>query len=79
MIELTAELAQTNNFGDTRGGALAGPLGLFIIALLAIATVFLIRHMNGRLRRLPGSFMVGETQPASQDAAPNDAVDAKPQ
>jgi hypothetical protein len=45
-----------NNFGDTRGGALAGPTGLFLIVMLALATVFLIRSMNKRLRRLPASF-----------------------
>jgi hypothetical protein len=45
-----------NNFGDTRSGGLAGPMGLFIIVLLSIATVLLIRNMNKRLRRLPDSF-----------------------
>ncbi|WP_203898435.1 hypothetical protein [Virgisporangium aliadipatigenens] len=45
-----------NNFGDTRSGSLAGPLGLLIIVLLAIATVLLIRNMNARLKRLPESF-----------------------
>jgi hypothetical protein len=45
-----------NNFGDTREGGLAGPMGAFIITLLAIATVLLIRNMNKRLRRLPDSF-----------------------
>lgn len=45
-----------NNFGDTREGGLAGPMGLFIILLMAIATVLLIRNMNKRLRRLPDSF-----------------------
>ena len=43
-----------NNFGDTMSDGLAGPMGLLIIVLLAIATVFLIRNMNSRLRRLPG-------------------------
>jgi hypothetical protein len=54
----TAVLAQepVNNFGDTRGGALAGPLGLFLIVLLLIATVLLIRNMNSRLRKLPREF-----------------------
>ncbi len=52
-----ATLAQNpNNFGDTRSGGLAGPIGLFIIVLLAIATVLLIRNMNSRLRRLPDRF-----------------------
>ena len=45
-----------NNFGDTREGGLAGPMGFFIIVLLAIATVLLIRNMNKHLRRLPDSF-----------------------
>ena len=45
-----------NNFGDTRSGGLAGPMGLFIIVLLEIATELLIRNMNSRLRRLPDRF-----------------------
>jgi hypothetical protein len=45
-----------NNFGDTRGGGLAGPMGLFLIVLMCIATVVLIRNMNKRIRRLPDSF-----------------------
>jgi hypothetical protein len=54
---VSAVLAENvNNFGDTRGGALAGPLGLLVIALLSIATILLIRNMNKRLRRLPQSF-----------------------
>jgi hypothetical protein len=55
---------EVNNFGDTRGGALAGPMGLFLIVLLALATIFLIRNMNKRLRRLPASF----PEPKSRDA-----------
>ncbi|MFC0527984.1 hypothetical protein [Phytohabitans kaempferiae] len=55
MLTAAQVLAQ-NNFGDTRSGGLAGPMGLFIIVLLAIATVLLIRNMNRRLRRLPGRF-----------------------
>jgi hypothetical protein len=49
-----------NNFGDTRSGGLAGPMGLFVIVLLCIATVLLIRNMNKRLRRLPDSFPSSE-------------------
>jgi hypothetical protein len=48
-------LAQ-NDFGDTEADGVAGPLGLVIIVLLAIATVLLIRNMNRRLRRLPDRF-----------------------
>jgi hypothetical protein len=55
-----------NNFGDTRSGGLAGPMGLFVIVLLSIATVLLIRNMNKRLRRLPDSFPV---QPRTQREA----------
>jgi hypothetical protein len=49
-------LADTNNFGDTRDGGLAGPTGLVIILLLVVGTVFLIRNMNARLKRLPERF-----------------------
>jgi hypothetical protein len=55
-----------NNFGDTRSGGLAGPMGLFIIVLMCIAVVLLIRNMNKRLRRLPDSFPTPEE--AERDA-----------
>jgi hypothetical protein len=53
---LGVDIIAVNNFGDTRSGGLAGPMGLFVIVLLSIATVLLIRNMNKRLRRLPDSF-----------------------
>ena len=57
MASVTAlDMLAENNFGDTRSGGLAGPMGLLIIVLLAIATVLLIRNMNARLRRLPDRF-----------------------
>lgn len=63
MIELLA----TNNFGDTReGGGLAGPIGLLIILALAAATIFLIRNMNARLRRLPDKFPPASRGPADK-------------
>jgi hypothetical protein len=55
-----------NNFGDTRSGGLAGPMGLFVIVLLSIATVLLIRNMNKRLRRLPDSF--ADPRPTEREA-----------
>lgn len=56
-VALTGQpLAKQNNFGDTESGGLAGPLGLVVIVLLAIATVLLIRNMNRRLKRLPDRF-----------------------
>ncbi|WBB82397.1 hypothetical protein O7606_13990 [Micromonospora sp. WMMD882] len=51
-----AQVLAENNFGDTRTGGLAGPMGLFLIVLLGTATVLLIRNMNSRLRRLPDRF-----------------------
>lgn len=33
-----------------------GPIGLVIILLMLIATAFLIKNMNGRIKRLPPSF-----------------------
>lgn len=51
-----AQVLAENNFGDTRTGGLAGPMGLFLIVLLGTATVLLIRNMNARLRRLPDRF-----------------------
>lgn len=55
MLTAVQVLAESN-FGDTRTGSLAGPAGLLIILLLAVATVLLIRNMNARLRRLPDRF-----------------------
>ena len=64
-----------NNFGDTRSGGLAGPMGLFIIVFLAVATVLLIRNMTTRIRRLPQSF---SEQTPSVDST-SDVREDKPQ
>ncbi|MFI7435580.1 hypothetical protein [Micromonospora haikouensis] len=69
MLTAAQVLAQ-NNFGDTRTGGLAGPMGLFLIVLLGTATVLLIRNMNSRLRRLPDHF------PAPGEPADAGRVDA---
>jgi hypothetical protein len=77
VIDVLAE----NNFGDTRpGDGLAGPMGLLVIVVLAIATVLLIRNMTSRLRRLPDRFPgPDEAEPtgAGPDAgrAPGQATD----
>ena len=63
-----------NNFGDTRAGGLAGPMGLFIIVLMCVATVLLIRNMNKRLRRLPDSFQDSETARRQAEIARLDAA-----
>jgi hypothetical protein len=72
MIELLA----TNNFGDTRQGSLAGPIGLVIILLLAIGTFLLIRNMNARLRRLPERFP-GQDDSPPDPAPPPDRSDSR--
>ncbi len=65
-------LAQ-NSFGDTQSDGIAGPLGLFVIVLLAVATVLLIRNMNKRLKRLPDEF----PDPA-QPTPPTQPEDSEP-
>jgi hypothetical protein len=37
-------------------GSYAGPLGLLVILLLGIATVFLYRSMSSKITHLPDSF-----------------------
>lgn len=41
---------------DSADGVSAGWLGFLVVVLLGVATVLLIRNMNGRLKRLPKSF-----------------------
>lgn len=54
---LLANVLATNNFGDTReGDGPAGPIALLMILVLAAVTIFLVRNMNSRLRRLPDRF-----------------------
>lgn len=60
-------LADPNNFGDTREGSLAGPMGLLIIAVLGVTTALLIRNMSKRIKRLPESFDKQEPGPANSD------------
>ncbi len=71
-------MVAVNNFGDTRSGGLAGPMGLFIIVLMSIATVLLIRNMNKRLRRLPDSFDPPGTQARDDEIARLEAELAEP-
>ncbi|MBX7269085.1 hypothetical protein KIF24_25715 [Micromonospora sp. Llam7] len=68
MLTAAQVLAQ-NNFGDTRTGGLAGPMGLFLILLLGTATVLLIRNMNARLRRLPERFPAQDPDAPGTDSA----------
>jgi hypothetical protein len=52
----------------------ASPVGLVVILLLAIATIFLIRSMSKRIRRLPASFDPPER--TGDSAATRDVEDA---
>ncbi|WP_045746545.1 hypothetical protein [Actinoplanes rectilineatus] len=67
------DIFAVNNFGDTRSGGLAGPMGLFVILLMCIGTVLLIRNMNKRLRRLPDSFPTQAEQDRVAEIARRDA------
>ncbi len=51
-------------------GASAGPLGFLVVLLIGIATVLLIRNMNGRLRRMPRQFP--ERAPSAERAPADD-------
>ena len=61
------EFLADNNFGDTRSSdGLAGPMALLLILLLAAATIFLIRNMNKRLKRLPEKFEMKDEADGNQ-------------
>ncbi len=53
-------------------GSYAGPLGLVVVLLLAVATIFLVRNMDKRLRKLPRTF----DEPGPGVAPPLDAPPA---
>ena len=55
--------------GDEFGKA--SPVGLVVILLLGIATVFLIRSMTKHLRRVPASF---DPPPDASEARPGDVA-----
>lgn len=58
-------------------GASAGPLGLLIVVLMAVATVLLVRNMNTRLKKLPPSFDKAE-QPTEPPVDPEPSGDNSP-
>jgi hypothetical protein len=53
----------------------ASPVALVVIVLLAIVTIFLIRSMTKRLRRLPSSFGAVEDQPEKVGDEPGAPAD----
>ena len=79
MLTAAAQVLAENNFGDTRTGGLAGPMGLFLILLLAAATILLIRNMNARLRRLPDRFPTqGQADTSATDPADGTSTQESP-
>jgi hypothetical protein len=70
-MSVVVEILAENNFGDTRDGAPAGPMGLFIIVMLAVVTVLLIRNMNARIRRLPERFPDQVDEQGDQPTTPS--------
>ncbi|HEX8520202.1 MAG TPA: hypothetical protein VF667_11480 [Pseudonocardia sp.] len=56
----------------------ASPVGLVVILLLLIATVFLIRSMTKHLRRVPSSFGPPEERAAGEHPAGGDRGAAAP-
>jgi hypothetical protein len=70
-------LLAENNFGDTRSGGLAGPMGLFIIVMMAIATVFLIRNMTARIKRLPAEFPDDDHAGTADEQAESGSADGE--
>lgn len=51
----------------------ASPLGLVVVVLLVIATVFLVRSMNRQLKKVPESF---DRQHPEPDQAADEGTDA---
>jgi hypothetical protein len=51
----------------------ASPLGLLVVVLLLIATLFLLRSMNRQLKKVPESF---DPQHPEPDQAADDGTDA---
>jgi hypothetical protein len=51
----------------------ASPLGLLVVVLLVIATVFLVRSMNKQLRKVPKSFDRDHPEPdqAADEGTPH--------
>ena len=53
----------------------ASPVGLLVIVLLVIATVFLVRSMNRQLKKVPKSFDREHPEPDQAADEGTDAVD----
>ncbi len=56
----------------------ASPVGLLVIVLLVIATVFLVRSMNKQLKKVPKSFDREHPEPDQAADDGTDTVDGPP-
>ena len=79
MTHVTATFATTAFATGPLAGPLAGPesdkagpLGLLVILLLGVATVLLVRSMNGHLRKVPPSFDRSSLDRSGQADKPGD-------
>jgi hypothetical protein len=54
------------------GEVSAGPLGLLVLLLIAVATVLLVRNMNARLKRMPREFPPPPGRQPHDDSTPGD-------
>jgi hypothetical protein len=57
----------------------ASPVGLLVIVVLVIATVFLIRSMNRQLRKVPESFDPKHPEPDQAADEGTDTVEEPPE
>ena len=56
----------------------ASPVGLLVIVMLIIATVFLVRSMNRQLKKVPKSFDRAHPEPDQAADEGTDTVDGPP-
>lgn len=70
LLSVIAEGGPKNNGPDF---GKASPLGLVVVVLLVVATVFLIRSMNRQLKKVPESF---DRQHPEPDQAADEGTDA---
>jgi hypothetical protein len=71
LLTVIADGAPHNNGPDF---GKASPLGLLVVVLLLIATMFLLRSMNKQLKKVPESF---DPQHPEPDQAADDGTDTQ--
>lgn len=70
MLTVIADEAPRNHGPDF---GKASPLGLLVVVLLVVATLFLVRSMNRQLKKVPESF---DRQHPEPDQAADEGTDA---